>query len=510
MFFLLLVLLVISLILIQDFVKKRGYKWKKLSEFPGDRPLPLVGNGLDIGFDADEASFRLIKMWEKHGKQNFRLSVGSEDWLMLCEPEDIKVLLNDNFELSKPLERNAAMKPFFGYSVSTSEGERWKSVRKLMTPSFHFKALDRAADDFGKHTQTLFELIDSYEGKSPVNIYTYLKPYMLDMLSVNLFGVEKNYLKNRDHPYIKSSSKMIKIITYNYFSYWRNNSYLVRFTPLHTEMQNIIRDVKQNSSDIITQRRKILNKMIEETKSNNKNIDLNYDTFIEDKLAGGCLLDRFILSVSPNGDPEKDAIINEEITLTLFTGHLTTSMTMCNAMYLMSLYPEVQQKVLDEQKAIFGKDLNRQATTQDLNDMKYLEALIKETIRFIPTIPRIGRQLQKDLKLSDGRVAPAGTSVIVFFNAAARNPRTYTEPEKFMPERFFDTTMHPFAFVPFSAGPRNCVAFRYAWIVLKATLSNIIRRYEILPGPEPKFAFRLITESTNGLHLHYKKRDICA
>lgn len=73
---------------------------------------------------------------------------------------------------------------------------------------------------------------------------------------------------------------------------------------------------------------------------------------------------------------------------------------MCNAMFLMSRYPEVQQKVLDEQKAIFGKDLYRQATTQDLNEMKYLEALIKETIRFIPTIPRIGRQLQKDLKLS--------------------------------------------------------------------------------------------------------------
>ena len=47
-------------------------------------------------------------------------------------------------------------------------------------------------------------------------------------------------------------------------------------------------------------------------------------------------------------------------------------MTMCNAMYLMSLYPDKQQKVLDEQKAIFGKELNRQATTQDLNDMKYL------------------------------------------------------------------------------------------------------------------------------------------
>nr|DAB41803.1 TPA_inf: cytochrome P450 CYP405A6 [Heliconius sapho] len=508
MFFLLLVLIVISLVLIQDFVKKRGYRWRKLSEFPGDTPLPLIGNGFDIGFDADEASLILIKMWERHGKQNFRLSVGSEDWLMLCEPEDIKILLNDNFELSKPLERNASMKPFFGYSVSTSEGERWKSIRKLMTPSFHFKSLNRAADDVSKHIDSLFEIIDSYEGKSPVNIYTYLKPYMLDMLSVNLFGVHTNYLKNREHPYVKSSKELIKIITYNYFSYWRNNKYLVRLTPLYTKMQNIIKDIRQNSTDIIAQRRKLLNKIIEETKNKNKNIDMNYDTFIEDKLAGGCLLDRLILSISPNGDPMKDEIINEEITLTLFTGHMTTSMTMCNAMYLMSLYPEKQQKVLDEQKAIFGKEFNRQATTQDLNDMKYLEAFIKETIRFIPTVPRIGRQLQKDLKLSDGRVAPAGTSVIVFYNAAARNPRTYTEPEKFIPERFFEP-MHPFASVPFSAGPRNCVAFRYAWILLKATLSNFIRRYEILPGSEPKFAIRMVTESTNGLHLHYKKRDIC-
>ena len=57
MFFLLLVLVVISLILIQDFVKKRGYRWKKLSEFPGDTPLPLIGNGFDIGFDADGNNF---------------------------------------------------------------------------------------------------------------------------------------------------------------------------------------------------------------------------------------------------------------------------------------------------------------------------------------------------------------------------------------------------------------------------------------------------------------------
>nr|DAB41799.1 TPA_inf: cytochrome P450 CYP405A5 [Heliconius hecale] len=509
MFFLLLVLFGISLILIQDFVKKRGHRWKKLSEFPGDTPLPLIGNGLDLGFDADEALLKLIKIWEKHGKQNFRMSVGSEDWLMLCEPEDIKILLNDNFELSKPTERNIAMNPFFGNSVSSSEGERWKLMRKLMSPSFQFKTLDRTADDFSKHIQSLFEILDSYKGKSPVNIYTYLKPYMLDMLSVNLFGVHMNYLKNREQPFIKTGRILVKLVTYNFFSFWRNNKYLVRFTPLYTKMQNVIKAIKQNSTDIIAQRRKILNNMIE-AKYNNKNIDMDYDTFIEDSLDGGCLLDRLILSVSPNSDPIKDEIINEEVTLALFSGHITTSMTLCNAMYMMSLYPDMQQKILDEQKAIFGKDFNRQATTQDLNDMKYLEVFIKETMRFIPIIAIIGRQLKNDLKLSDGRIAPAGTSVNIFYNAANRNPRIYTEPDIFMPERFFEP-MHPFAFIPFSAGPRNCLAFRYSWIALKATLSNIVRRYEILPGPEPKFAFRVITESTNGIHLYYKKRNtVCS
>ncbi|CAH0721659.1 unnamed protein product, partial [Brenthis ino] len=374
-----------------------------------------------------------------------------------------QTLLNDTTELAKPLERNAAMTPFFGKSVSTSEGQRWQFIRKLITPCFHFKSLHRTPEDVSDNINQLFDILDTYIDKGPVDMYKYFRPYMLDILSNSLFGIESEFLKNPEHSYLKASGK-------------RNE----------------------------------LNKMIEKYKNDNNNIDINYDTFIENKLSGSNFLDRLLLTKAPNGELLTDDIINEEIRLILFSGHYTTSMTMSHTMYFLAKYPEIQKKVLEEQMSIFGKDSYDQATIQQLNQMKYLEAVIKESIRKIPTIARIGRRLKNDMTFQDGRVAPAGTTVIVFYDGVFRNPNIFEEPEKFKPERFVDP-MHTFAFVPFSAGPRNCVAFRYAWVIMKVTLSKIIRRYEILPGgpgTEPKFANRVITESTNGIQLRLKKRNL--
>lgn len=66
-------------------------------------------------------------------------------------------------------------------------------------------------------------------------------------------------------------------------------------------------------------------------------------------------------------------------------------------MYFLAKYPEIQKKVLEEQTLIFGKDFYNEATIHQLNQMKYLEAVIKESMRNIPTIPRIGRRLKSDM-----------------------------------------------------------------------------------------------------------------
>ncbi|KPJ01942.1 putative cytochrome P450 4d20 [Papilio xuthus] len=444
----LLVVLVLVLVILHDVLKKKSQRWKLLSKFPGNPPLPLIGNVLEIGFDADEASTRLMEMWTKHGKTNFRLTVGSEEWVLLSEPDDVGTLLSSPTELSKPLERNVAMMPFFGNSVSTSE--------------------------------------DSLMG---VNFY------MLDDL---------------EHPYLDASSKIVSIITENYFSYWRNIRPLFVLSPVYKEMMSVIKIIRNQSTEIIKERRNILQRFIEDTKNNNKNVNIDIDKLIGEKLSDdACLLDKFILSKSINGDYIPDDVINEEITLVAFTGHYTTTMTMSHTLYFLAKYPEIQQRVYEEQLSVFNNDITKKPTNNDLTEMKYLEAVIKESIRAVPTVTKIGRQLKSDLHFKDGRTAPAGTSVLIFFDALYSNPKVFPEPEKFKPERFL-SNMHQFAFTPFSAGPRNCIGFRYAWVAMKATLSNILRRYEILPGEpgtEPQFKYRIITESVNGIQLRLKKRD---
>ncbi|XP_072942107.1 probable cytochrome P450 4e1 [Epargyreus clarus] len=507
-----LVVILIVLVLVHDYIRKCSYRWKMLSQFPGDPPLPLIGNALQIGFDADEASTKIKDIWIKHGKRNFRMTVGAEDWVLLTNPEDVGVILNHPTELSKPLERNMAMIPFFGNSLSTSEGERWRSTRKLMAPSFQFNTLERRVADVNMFCDRLFNVLDNSVNKGPIDMYRYLRPFMFDLLCNTLMGVDYNLLDNLDHPYLETSKNVVEIITINYFSYWRNIRALFELTPIYRDMMKTVETIRNTSDEIIMLRREKLDKLINNIKENNIHIsDVDLEKLIKNKLSDNtCLLDSLLLSKLPDGQPTPNELINEEITLMCFTGHYTTTMTMSHTLYCLAKYPEIQQKVLDEQRTIFNDDLLKNPTTHHLSQMKYLEAVIKESIRVIPTVTKIGRQLQKDLTFKDGRVAPAGTSVIVFYEAMYLDPKIFPEPEKYNPERFYNN-MHTFAFVPFSAGPRNCIGFRYAWVAMKTTLSNILRRYEVLPGgpgTEPEFAYRILTESKNGIQLNLRRREI--
>ncbi|KAL1123288.1 hypothetical protein AAG570_002374, partial [Ranatra chinensis] len=173
--------------------------------------------------------------------------------------------------------------------------------------------------------------------------------------------------------------------------------------------------------------------------------------------------------------------IMEEVDTFMFEGHDTTSSAVTFSLFVIGTYPDVQEKIVAELYDIFGES-DRNVEMKDLKQMEYLEKVIKETLRMYPSVPHISRMLTNDIKLDDNRTLPAGTNVSLLIYHMNRNPRFYPDPEKFDPERFSEDEVqkrHPFAYIPFSAGPRNCIGQKFAMMELKVILSTILRKLQV-------------------------------
>lgn len=93
-----------------------------------------------------------------------------------------------------------------------------------------------------------------------------------------------------------------------------------------------------------------------------------------------------------------------------------------------------------------------------------------------------------------------------------RDPDYFSNPSDFIPERFDSDSnekIHPFAYIPFSAGPRNCIGQKYAMFEIKSTVSKMLRHFELLPlGPDVKPVINLILRSKTGMHIGLRPRDL--
>ena len=156
------------------------------------------------------------------------------------------------------------------------------------------------------------------------------------------------------------------------------------------------------------------------------------------------------------------------LTLSLSRGHDTSAMLLTSLFYHIGHHPEVQERLWQELDPFFEQiesdvstlttdDGRPQISLDKLKDLKYLECVIKEGLRLNPSVPFVGRKVHEDMVIKDYQI-PKGTIVYCFLYMLHRDPEIFPEPEKFKPERFLPentTGRHPFAYVPFSAGPRN-------------------------------------------------------
>ncbi|KAJ9584859.1 hypothetical protein L9F63_020795, partial [Diploptera punctata] len=217
-----------------------------------------------------------------------------------------------------------------------------------------------------------------------------------------------------------------------------------------------------------------------------------------------------LLETSQNGIHLTDEEIKDEVNTFMFGGHDTVTAAISWTLYMLAVHPDVQEKAYEELESIF-QNSDRPPSMQDLCEMKYLERVMKETLRLYTIAPIIGRELQEDIEL-DGYILPRNAEIAIFPYLTHRLPEYYPDPDKFNPDNFLPercATRHPYAYIPFSAGPRNCIGQKFAILEEKTVISYILRNYKLhasdhIAEPAPDIILRPL----NGIKLEITPRNV--
>ena len=193
-------------------------------------------------------------------------------------------------------------------------------------------------------------------------------------------------------------------------------------------------------------------------------------------------MDTLITEHYRNPDTLSETDVKDEAAAFLVAGQDTTAWALTWIAYRIGLDPKIQALVHEEVDKVIGTDLERQLTKSDLFKLEYLDMVVSEGLRLYPTVPFIGRTIGEDMVVN-GHTLPKGLSVTVGLQAVNRDPRHWDRAEEFRPERWADrncvANRHPFASMPFSGGPRNCVGYKLARNKMKIVLATFFRRFHV-------------------------------
>jgi len=312
--------------------------------------------------------------------------------------------------------------------------------------------------------------------------------------------------------YLKAIVSVSSLIVERMLRPWLHPDIIWKLSPQGRAEKKYLKTLHDFTENVISERRKLFNanKALEQSLQD-KNIS-DDDQDLTGKKPRLAFLD-LLLEVSQNGAVLTDEEIRNETDIFMVAGHDTSGSGIAWTLFMLASHPQIQKKVMEEIDQVFDGDRDRHVTIGDLSKMKYLELCIKEALRLCPPIPVIFRHIHQDIPLDEGKMIPSGSSVALNLLELHRDPEVFPDPLKYDPERFRPENClgrNPYSYVPFAAGPRNCIGMRFAQMEVKVVLSTLLRNFwfeatekfedvEITPdiALRPKY----------GLHFTVKKRE---
>ena len=190
-----------------------------------------------------------------------------------------------------------------------------------------------------------------------------------------------------------------------------------------------------------------------------------------------------------------------------FTGHETTALALAWTWYLLAQHPEAEAKLFEEVDRILA---GRAPTVQDIPLLRYVDGVMKESLRLYPPAYGVVREALEDCEIG-GYDIPAGATLAMFQWVVHRDPRFFDRPDEFVPERWaddFERRLPRCAYFPFGAGPRVCIGNSFALTELPLLIAAIARRFQfrLVPGHPVTVNPSLTLRPRKGIKVILKKR----
>lgn len=391
------------------------------------------------------------RLFKKYGDI---VRVGPADIIFRDKATIQKILIDDDFRKSRDYE-SAREDPNVTSLITETDKVKYKQKRRLLSPGFSITYLNGLEPLMHECLQAFTKVLDARckdeGGCATVDMNRVLGNLTSDVMSAASFGGSFNLVESDDNTQKNIFTSYLKRVALDaQFPF-------IKYLPGVPLASSLISGLVE---DIVSKRRKE----------------------IEEGIMKKDILQIFI--DTNNADPVSftDKHIRAEMILFMIAGSDTTSLTATFTLLLLLNNQEKLKELISEIDSTFPS-LEDTITFAKTQDLPYLNSVINESMRIMPIVTAGIVRLVPETTILCGFEVPKDTIVSAWINEMQRDSRIWPDPDTFIPERWLGdykgVSADRKAFLPFSAGSRNCIGQQFALKELRLILATLIRRYEL-------------------------------
>ena len=366
--------------------------------------------------------------------------------------------------------------------LTSLKGTEWRQMRAMMSGVFTSgklklmtKHLVKVGLNFEQHITELAEKGNDVCMKDIGGLMT------LDSIASAGYGIETNSFKNPQNKFRVMAMTLVgapefvsrfRFLGLALMAISPRLSKLLNLKFMPSEpveyFSNILKTTQKQRMESGARRNDVIDLIVDEMKSNKAKTSLN-ESFESEFEKDAAIDTKGLKSLAESGYDEETLLISNAL-LFFFAGFDTTSTGLAIICHKLALYPNYQNKLLEELDSVVWEE--DEVTFETLLELKYMDAFINETYRFSPILDAHERLCTKDYKVPDMDLTiPKGRFVKIFTEEISRKEEYFKNPKEFDPDNFLpENKPNKFGLQIFGHGPRNCIGMRYANLTIKVDM----------------------------------------